>query len=104
MQQWHFDIQHELLHNTVVTVSYVGSKGTHLGRQTDLNQLHPTPLASNPYKPGEAISTETTTLCPTATSARLIAASRLIPIPVSLRTQQRPAVNRSLDRPPLTWQ
>jgi hypothetical protein len=62
MQQWHFDIQHELLHNTVVTVSYVGSKGTHLGRQTDLNQLHPTPLASNPYKPGEAISTETTTL------------------------------------------
>ena len=25
----------------VVTVSYVGSKGTHLGRQSDLNQLYP---------------------------------------------------------------
>ncbi len=55
MQQWHLDVQHELLHNTVVTVSYVGSKGTHLGRQTDLNQLHPVPLSQNPYKPGEAI-------------------------------------------------
>src|ERR1019366_8353011 len=62
MQQWHLDVQHELLHNTVVTVSYVGSKGTHLGRQSDLNQLHPVPLASNPYQPGEAISTSSVTL------------------------------------------
>jgi hypothetical protein len=55
MQQWHFDIQHEMPHNTVLTVSYVGSKGTHLGRQTDLNQLHSVPLTQNPYKPGEPI-------------------------------------------------
>ncbi len=31
MQQWHLDIQHELPSHTVVTMSYVGSKGTSLG-------------------------------------------------------------------------
>src|SRR5205823_13010685 len=36
-------------------VAYVGSKGTHLGRREDLNQVHPTPLSQNPYKPGEPI-------------------------------------------------
>ena len=56
MQQWHFDIQHELPGHTVVTVAYVGSKGTFLGRQLDLNQLYPTPAADNPYAPGQQIS------------------------------------------------
>jgi hypothetical protein len=55
MQQWHLDVQHELPSHTVLTVSYVGSKGTHLGRQIDLNQLLPTPLSQNPYQPGEPI-------------------------------------------------
>jgi hypothetical protein len=53
VQQWHFDVQHELVRNTVATVSYVGSKGTHLNRQTDLNQLRPVPFSQNPYQPGE---------------------------------------------------
>jgi len=56
MQQWHFDVQHDVAHNTVATVSYVGSKGTHLTRQSDLNQLFPTPLSQNPYQPGETIN------------------------------------------------
>jgi hypothetical protein len=56
MQQWHFDVQHELPGHTVLTVSYVGSKGTHLGRQIDLNQLQPTPASQNPYSAGQAIS------------------------------------------------
>jgi hypothetical protein len=56
IQQWHFDIQRELLPNTVAMVSYVGSKGTHLNRQTNLNQLFPVPLSQNPYKPGEPIN------------------------------------------------
>jgi len=56
MQQWHFDIQHELRGHTVVTVAYVGSKGTFLGRQLDLNQLQPTPASANPYTPGQQIS------------------------------------------------
>jgi hypothetical protein len=55
MQQWHLDIQHELPSHTVVTISYVGSKGTHLGLQRDLNQLYPVSPSQNPYKPGEPI-------------------------------------------------
>jgi hypothetical protein len=55
MQQWHLDVQRELPSHAVLTVSYVGSKGTHLGRQRDLNQLQPTPASQNPYKPGEPI-------------------------------------------------
>ncbi len=49
MQQWHFDVQHELPGHTVLTVSYVGSKGTHLNRQRDLNQLLPV-LESKPVQ------------------------------------------------------
>jgi hypothetical protein len=56
MQQWHFDVQHELPGHSLVTVAYVGSKGTHLGRQRDLNQLYPTPASQNPYQPGQPIS------------------------------------------------
>jgi hypothetical protein len=56
MQQWHLDVQREVVKNTVATVSYVGSKGTHLGRQIDLNQIHPVPLSLNPYAIGQPIS------------------------------------------------
>ncbi len=56
MQQWHLDVQHELPDHTVVTVSYVGSKGTMLGRQRDLNQLFPLSASDNPYQSGQAIS------------------------------------------------
>jgi hypothetical protein len=56
VQQWHFDIQRELPAHTVLTVAYVGSKGTHLTLQRDLNQLYPTQPAHNPYLPGQPIS------------------------------------------------
>jgi len=56
MQQWHLDVQRELPSHMVVTVSYVGSKGTHLGRQRDLNQLLPTPAGDNPYHAGQPIT------------------------------------------------
>jgi hypothetical protein len=49
VQQWHFDIQHDIARNTVATLSYVGSKGTNLGRKYELNQLHPVPASLNPY-------------------------------------------------------
>jgi hypothetical protein len=55
IQQWHLDIQRDLVKNTVVTVSYVGSKGTNLNRQLNLNQLHTVPLSENPYKAGEPL-------------------------------------------------
>ena len=49
VQQWHLDVQHEVTRNTVASISYVGSKGTHLGRKYELNQLHPVPASQNPY-------------------------------------------------------
>lgn len=56
VQQWHLDIQRELPSHIVTTVSYVGSKGTHLTLQRNLNQLPSIPLAENPYQEGQAIS------------------------------------------------
>ena len=56
MQQWHLDVQHELPGHAVVTVSYVGSKGTHLGLQRDLNQMYPVAASQNPYGPGQVIT------------------------------------------------
>src|SRR5205814_10010077 len=50
-----FYMQNKIVRNTVATVSYVGSNGTRLNRQTDLNQLRSVPLSQNPYKPGEPI-------------------------------------------------
>jgi carboxypeptidase family protein/TonB-dependent receptor-like protein len=57
VQQWHLDYQTQLPSNFVATVSYVGSKGTHLTDLRDLNQLKSlaTLGVQNPYKPGEAI-------------------------------------------------
>ena len=55
VQQWNLNIQHELRAHIVTSIAYVGSKGTHLGQQLAPNQLHPLPLADNPYQPGEAI-------------------------------------------------
>jgi hypothetical protein len=49
VQQWHLDVQHNVARNTVATVSYVGSKGTHLTREFDLNQIAPVPDSENPY-------------------------------------------------------
>jgi hypothetical protein len=49
MQQWHFDIQQEIAKNTVATISYVGSKGTHLTRYTNINQIQPVSANQNPF-------------------------------------------------------
>jgi hypothetical protein len=56
MQQWHWDVQRQLPGQTVLVVAYVGSKGTHLTTQHDMNQLYPLLLSQDPYKPGEAIN------------------------------------------------
>ncbi len=53
IQQWHLDIQHEMPGHIVTTISYVGSKGTHLGQRYDLNQIRPTPASANPYAKGQ---------------------------------------------------
>jgi hypothetical protein len=68
MQQWHLDFQQEMPAHIVTTFSYVGSKGTHLGRQRDLNQLVPTLASENPFLPGQPI---TDAECGTVTNAGL---------------------------------
>jgi hypothetical protein len=55
MQQWHLDIQHDIGKNTIATLSYVGSKGTHLTRSYEFNQIRAVAASQNPYKPGEVI-------------------------------------------------
>ena len=60
IQQWHLDVQREVVRNTVATVSYVGSKGTKLNRQTNYNQIPALPLSLNPYAPGEFIDSDPT--------------------------------------------
>jgi hypothetical protein len=56
VQQWHLDIQHELPAHTVLTVAYVGSKGTHLGDQRDMNQMYPVLPSQNPYQTHQPIT------------------------------------------------
>jgi Carboxypeptidase regulatory-like domain len=56
IQQYHVDIQRELAKDTLLTVAYVGSKGTHLSQQLDRNQLHSVPTGQNPYTPGQIIA------------------------------------------------
>jgi hypothetical protein len=56
IQQWHFDIEHDIAKNTVATVSYVGSAGVHLTREYELNEVVPTSAAQNPYAPGQTIN------------------------------------------------
>jgi hypothetical protein len=56
MQQWHLDIQRDLMRNTMATISYVGSHGTHLTLQSDLNQISDLPASENPFSKGVPIT------------------------------------------------
>jgi hypothetical protein len=56
VQQWHLDVQHEVSRGTLLTVAYVGSKGTHLSLMRDINQLQPVPAGDNPYAAGQPIT------------------------------------------------
>ncbi len=57
VQQWNLNIQREIMNGTVMSVAYVGSKGTHLSLQRDINQLYPISPAQNPYPAGQAMTT-----------------------------------------------
>jgi len=56
MQQWNISVQREVIKNSVLTVAYVGSKGTHLADTTNINQLYPISAAQNPFLPGEPLT------------------------------------------------
>jgi hypothetical protein len=55
-QQWSFGVQRELPHDVVANVAYVGSKGTHLTVERQLNQLPPLPASENPFGPNEPLT------------------------------------------------
>lgn len=63
-QQWSFGIQQELARNLLGTVSYVGSRGTHLTLERNLNQMVPLPLSQNPFGPNEPLTIDDCTLSP----------------------------------------
>lgn len=65
VQQWSFSVQRQLPKDMVTSIAYVGSKGTHLNAELQINQLTPPPTgpdtgilpAGNPYLPGQPILT-----------------------------------------------
>jgi len=63
-QQWSFGIQRELPRATVINFSYVGSKGTHLTVERQLNQLAPLPANENPFGPNEPLTITDCTIPP----------------------------------------
>jgi hypothetical protein len=63
-QQWSFSVQQELPRSIVATIGYVGSKGTHLTVERQLNQLAPLPLSENPFGPNEPLTEDDCTVAP----------------------------------------
>lgn len=55
VQQWHLDVQRDVIMHAVATLAYVGAKGTRLTLQHEANALQPIPASQNPYVPGESI-------------------------------------------------
>ena len=56
VQQWNLGVQKELPWHIVGSAAYVGSKGTHLTLQDDLNQLLPVGAGNNPFAAGQPIT------------------------------------------------
>jgi hypothetical protein len=65
-QQWSFGIQRELRKDFVANVAYVGSKGTHLTIERQLNQRPPLPASENPFGPNEPLTLADCTISPVA--------------------------------------
>jgi hypothetical protein len=66
-QQWSFGVQRELRSNIVLNLAYVGSKGTHLTVERQMNQLAPLPMNENPFGPNEPLTiTDCTVAAPGA--------------------------------------
>jgi hypothetical protein len=55
IQQWSTSVERELPLNMLATFGYIGSKGTHLTLERQLNQLQPTPDSQNPFSANEPL-------------------------------------------------
>lgn len=53
VQQWSFGVERALPRNMLATLEYVGSKGTHLTVDREINQLLPVDQSVNPFSPHE---------------------------------------------------
>jgi hypothetical protein len=65
-QQWSFGVQRELPRDFVANVAYVGSRGTHLTIERQLNQLPPLPASENPFGPNEPLTLADCNVSPVA--------------------------------------
>ncbi|MGB8010978.1 MAG: TonB-dependent receptor [Terriglobales bacterium] len=63
-QQWSFGVQRELPSSFVLNLAYVGSRGTHLTVERQLNQLLPLPASENPFGPNEPLTITDCTVPP----------------------------------------
>ncbi|HUA13974.1 MAG TPA: carboxypeptidase regulatory-like domain-containing protein [Verrucomicrobiae bacterium] len=54
-QQWSLSVERQLSSSLVASVAYVGSKGTHLTVERQINQLKPIPVSENPFGPTEPL-------------------------------------------------
>jgi hypothetical protein len=57
VQQWNLNVQRELPGKFVLSAAYVGSKGTHLTLQRDMNQIHAF-SGANPFASGQPITSD----------------------------------------------
>ena len=57
-QQWSFSVQRELPWNVMATAAYVGSKGTHLTTELQVNQLLPVNASENPFQAGQPLTSD----------------------------------------------
>jgi hypothetical protein len=65
-QQWSFSMQRELPRDIVANVAYVGSRGTHLTVERQLNQLPGLPTSENPFGPNEPLTLSDCDVSPVA--------------------------------------
>jgi hypothetical protein len=57
-QQWSLSVQRQLPLDLLGTIAYVGSKGTHLAAELQLNQLVPVNSSQNPFMPGQPLTSD----------------------------------------------
>jgi len=59
VQQWSFSVQHQLPWKMLGSIAYVGSKGTNLAAELQVNQLIPVNASQNPFAPGQPLTIDT---------------------------------------------
>lgn len=56
VQQWSLSVQRQLPWDLLGSLAYVGSKGTHLTTELQVNQLLPLNPVNNPFQPGQPLT------------------------------------------------